>query len=105
MKRPPDLPALPALLLIFIRGVALWLLVPLAFLFWTLAFLWIFRYSRSLPQFVSWVDFNFGVALLRGPLRPLVPEQHLDWLPLSRIRELTARTGRNEFWDFTGFDM
>lgn len=103
MTRRPNLPALPALLLLVIRGIALWLLVPLAFLFWIVAFPWIFRCSTSLPQFVTWVDVNFCVSLLRGPLRALVPEPRAGWLPLSRIRELTARTGMKDFFDFTGF--
>jgi hypothetical protein len=103
MERRPDLPLIPAILLLVIRGIALWFLVPLAFLFWVLAFPWIFRYSKSLRQFVTWVDVNFCVSLLRGPLRVLVPEPRMSWLPLSRITELTARTADKDFFDFTGF--
>lgn len=93
MKRPATMPALPAFIFGIVRGLALYLLIPLAFVIWLLAFLWIFRYSKSLPQFVSWVDYNFSVSLIRGPLRPLVHKPYAEWLPLHRIQELTARTG------------
>ena len=92
MKRPPTMPDVPAFVLVIVRGLALYLLIPLAFVFWIVAFLWIVRYSKSLPQFVTWVDYNFTVSLIRGPLRLLIPEPRAEWLPLRRIKEMTART-------------
>lgn len=92
MKRPPTLPDVPAFILAIVRGLALYLLIPLAFVFWIVAFLWIFRYSKSLPQFITWVDYNFCVSLIRGPLRPLIPEPRAELLPLRRIKEMTDRT-------------
>lgn len=95
-KRETPLPPLPALLLLFIRGLALWLLIPIAFVFWIVAFIWLARYTKSLPQFISWVDYNFVVSLERGPLRLLIPQPFSEWLPLRRIGELKARTNLND---------
>ncbi|MCS5713514.1 hypothetical protein NVV95_02980 [Herbiconiux sp. CPCC 205716] len=50
------------------------------------------RHDHSPRQVISWLDFNFCVALERGPLRPLVPKPLLDYLPMKRMDELTART-------------
>jgi hypothetical protein len=97
MERGPELAFLPAALLYLIRGAALWVLVPLSTLFWLVAWPWIFRYSKSLPQFVSWVDYNFGVFLTRGPLRLLIRKPYAEWLPIKRVKELTSRTRFIEF--------
>ena len=96
MKRPPTMPDVPAFILVIVRGLALYLLIPLAFVLWLVALLWIGRYSKSLPQFITWVDYNFSVSLIRGPLRPLIPKPRAEWLPLRRIKEMTART---QFFD------
>jgi hypothetical protein len=92
MKRPATVPTFPAFIVLIVRGLALYLLIPLAFIFWLLAFFWISKYSKSLPQFVTWVDYNFSVSLIRGPLRALIPEPRAEWLPLRRIKGMTART-------------
>lgn len=96
MKRPATVPALPAFVVLIVRGLALYLLIPLAFIFWVLAFFWISKYSKSPSQFVTWVDYNFTVSLIRGPFRALIPEPRAEWLPLRRIKEMTART---KFYD------
>ena len=79
------LETLPALLLVFIRSLLLWRLVPLGFAVWVLGSPWFLLKHISLGQFLGWLDFNLCVALQRGPLRPLIAKPLVDWIPASKM--------------------
>lgn len=52
---------------------------------------WVLRQSKSLTQFLGWLDLNFGVALERGLLGLLVPKPYPDWIPAKEMRNVTHR--------------
>ena len=55
------------LLLMFIRGILLWLVIPIAFLAWVLVHGWA-QHTR-LRHALAWYDFNTVSLLMNGPLR------------------------------------
>jgi len=59
------------LAILFIRGVALWVLIPLAWLAWLVVHAW--TNDASPTQVIAWYDLNFIVALAKGPFRVLIP--------------------------------
>jgi hypothetical protein len=77
--------ALGLVVVILVRAVALWVLIPLVFVVWAaLAPLRWLRYGSSRPrfrQYLTWADLTFVASLERGPLRPLVraPEPFPTW--------------------------
>jgi hypothetical protein len=96
IKRTTELPLVPGIILLVVRGLALWLIVPFGFVSWLLAVPWMVSHGHSPRLWISWIDYNFCVALERGPLRPLMPRPLLDWLSIERMDELKARTGPND---------
>jgi hypothetical protein len=80
-------------IVIFVRGIALWRLIPVTVTLWAVLtpVRWlVHRRSRpSLGQYVTWADLTFVAALERGPLRPLVscPEPFPGW-PIQRAEPL-----------------
>jgi hypothetical protein len=72
-------------IVIFVRRIALWLLIPVTVTLWAVLtpVRWlVHRRSRpSLGQYVTWADLTCVAVLERGPLRPLVssPEPFPRW--------------------------
>jgi hypothetical protein len=72
-------------IVIFVRRIALWLLIPVTVVLWGVLtpVRWLaHRRSRpSLGQYVTWADLTCVAVLERGPLRPLVscPEPFPKW--------------------------
>ncbi|GAA1134866.1 hypothetical protein GCM10009651_18650 [Microbacterium natoriense] len=58
------------LLLHFFRGLALWVVIPSAFLAWLLVHSW--AQKASLKQALAWYDANLIAALSNGPFRWLM---------------------------------
>jgi hypothetical protein len=81
---------------LLIRGVLLWAIVPLSFTVWALTLLWMIPRRIGFAQLLGWVDINFVMILVRGPLRPFFREVALDWVPL---RDITAVRHRVRFFD------
>lgn len=65
-----ELNVLASFALLFVRGVSLWLLIPLGAIFWVAALPWVLRHSTSFGQFLGWLDLNYCIALERGPSNP-----------------------------------
>lgn len=55
------------LLLLFVRGLVIWFLIPIALVAWLLIHSW--RQKASLLQAISWYDRNLVTILINGPLR------------------------------------
>ena len=56
-----------ALLLLLVRGVLLWVLIPFAFLVWLLIHSW--AQKASFRQALNWYHAYVLLALLKGPFR------------------------------------
>jgi hypothetical protein len=84
-------------LLILIRSVLLWILVPVAFVVWVFGGPWLWRKGPT-NKFVRWADYNTTVTLMRTILRPLTKPPYSSWAPLSQVREFnTPISFINEF--------
>ncbi len=84
------LPVGPALLMLMIRGVLLWLVVPATAFCWLLAWpVWRLKRIR-LAQLLGWVDLNLVAAIERSVLRPLVSTP-LPWTPAAELRNVKHR--------------
>lgn len=76
------------LVALFLRGLLLWVMVPVAALSWiVLAPLT----AASLGACVGWFDLNLVVLLQRIVFLPLTREPPLAWVPLSKMRTTEHR--------------
>ena len=85
-------PLVSGLVLLSLRGVLLWIVVPIGSLSWV-AFWPLMRRNRiGLAQFIGWVDLNLVAGLQRSILRPLV-RHALPWTPVAALPGVTHRVG------------
>jgi hypothetical protein len=67
------------LLVLVLRGLALWVVIPVVFVLWLLLapVRWLVhgRNRPRLRQYVTWADMTLVASLERGPLRPLVRDR------------------------------
>lgn len=87
-----QLPAFGGLLLLLIRGVLLWLVVPASLLWWVFAWPFLRRRQVRLSQLLGWVDLNLVAAIECTLLRPLV-RSRLAWTPVSAMPTVKHRIG------------
>lgn len=74
-------------LFLTIRGIALWALIPIATLAWLLLHSW--AQKASIGHAICWYDRNFNLALVRGPLRPLIGlGKSGSFVPLFKMRTM-----------------
>jgi hypothetical protein len=93
----PTLPAklrgiIGGLSLLLIRGLLLWLVVPLGLVLWLL--LWPLLRARRvrLGQFLGWMDLNLVALLQHSLLRPLFVSR-APWIPASGLPSVSHRIG------------
>lgn len=82
--------ALAGLTLLAIRGVLLWVVIPLTMLCWLPASFWLRRRDVHLGQFLGWVDINLVACLERTALRPLF-RAPVAWVPARSMPQVTHR--------------
>jgi hypothetical protein len=78
------------MLLLVIRGILLWVLVPVGSVAWLLTLV---RMRRPLGEFLGWLDSNLIFLLERTVLRPLFPQPTQNWIPASEISAVKHRIG------------
>lgn len=83
-------PAVAGLLLLLLRGVLLWLVVPVATCTWPVTFVWFRRPRITLGQFLGWSDLNLMALLSRVVLRPFF-RAPLPWIPWHAMPHVTHR--------------
>lgn len=85
---PIELGVLGGLLFLLFRIVALWMLIPIAFLAWLLVHFWAQR--ASLPQTLCWYDSNVNAAVIKALLRLLrrPATDKMKFVGLSEMRTL-----------------
>ncbi len=74
--------------LLVLRGILLWVVVPLAALAWLVSFNWLRGVSAG--QFLGWIDLNLIAFLSRSILRPLFRAPP-PWIPVSQMSRVTHR--------------
>jgi hypothetical protein len=89
--RSKTLQVVAGVLLLIIRGVLLWLVIPVGTLIWIVSLQGFGPNKLGLGAFLGWIDNNLVFALERGPLRPLFPEPTVLWIPASERSRVTHR--------------
>ncbi|GAA2237756.1 hypothetical protein N1031_11725 [Herbiconiux moechotypicola] len=78
-----------------VHGVLLWVVLPLAFVSWFVVVPFIVRRSRSLPQYLGWVDVNVIAALQR-----IIPAAGTKRIAFVSLRDISTVAHRAELpWD------
>jgi hypothetical protein len=77
-------------MLLLIRGVLLWLVVPLAVLLWVILAGQLRRRGVGLGRFLGWVDLNLIAFLQRTALRPFFAEP-IQWISPRGMSTVTHR--------------
>lgn len=75
--------------LLFVRGLMLWLVVPIAVLTWPFAAL-ASKSRLGLGVYLGWIDLNLIAALQRL----LLARKPVKWTSFRTIGEVTHRVGR-----------
>lgn len=83
-------PLVTGVILLVLRGLLLWLVVPITVVWWIGGFSYWRRKDATLGHVLGWADLNLIAALQRGPLRPLVTDP-LRWTPLKDLPQVTHR--------------
>ena len=78
------------LAVLLVRGVLLWVVVPVAALAWPIVALRLRRRGVTFGRYLGWVDLNLIACLQRTILRPLVREP-ADWVPAREMPQVTHR--------------
>lgn len=85
----PPLPVVVAILLLFVRGLLLWLVVPVGVICWLPC--WALSSGRvTLGNFLGWLDLNLVAGIERSALRPFVASP-LPWTPARDMSRVTHR--------------
>lgn len=92
----PNATAIGLFVLVCVRSVLLWFVVPIGFVIWLVGLVWLWG-NLPLRAFVRWADWSVSVALCRSILRPLMREPLPTWVPL---RDATKMGNRVKFMEF-----
>jgi glycerol-3-phosphate acyltransferase PlsY len=77
-------------LLLLVRGVLLWLIIPFAVICWLLSWPWLQDRDIMLAHILGWLDLNLIAALTHSLLLPLV-RRAAPFQPLREMGEVTHR--------------
>lgn len=78
------------LLVLFARGVLLWVVVPIASLVWVLVAIRLRRRGVTFGQYLGWVDVNLVAFLQRTLFRPVV-RSRTPFVPPLEIPSVSHR--------------
>jgi len=79
-----------SLAVLLVRGVLLWVVVPLAAIAWPFVALRLRRRGATFGRYLGWVDLNLIAGLQRTILRPLVRAPS-NWVPAREMPQVTHR--------------
>ncbi|MFM9917985.1 hypothetical protein [Lacisediminihabitans sp. H27-G8] len=89
---------IPGLALLFVRGILLWIVIPLGFLAWVVFTPWLHGRRITLGQFLGWVDNNVVAARERSVLRPLFRRPPQPWIRACDIERVHHRIGKFDLY-------
>ena len=90
--------ALGAVLLISIRAILLWFVVPLGLLASLIFNSWRMKQGVSVKQFLGWIDINFILVLERSGLQPFFSKRTQPWTALKNASKVEHRIGVFDFF-------
>ncbi len=83
-------PFIPGLVILLVRGVALWFVIPIGALCWMVASPVMRRRGVGLGQLLGWLDLNLIALIERGLLKPLI-RMPSAWTPIAELPNVTHR--------------
>lgn len=81
------------IVLLYLRGLLLWVLVPLGFLVWVVGAVWLVPRGATLRSFLGWLDIQLVVTLQLSILRPFFSEPSISEVRFADIATLGHRVG------------
>jgi len=91
----PQLHWATALVLLTLRGVLLWIVMPVGVVAWLFLHSWIQR--AALGECLAWYDVNLIAFLQRVLLRPFIPEPTVAWVPAKGMTDVTRKVRLLDF--------
>lgn len=85
--------AIGGLILLVVRGILLWISVPVTTIIWVLGSPWFVPRGATLGRFLGWIDIGVVVAMQSSILRPFYAKPTVVWVPFSDIATVTHRIG------------
>jgi len=85
-----------ALVLIYVRSLLLWLVIPAGLIVWIFVFPLLQDRGVTLTLFLSWLDHNLIVMIQRGLLRPFRPFIGPRWIPARKMAKVEHRFKWND---------
>ena len=82
------------LVLLVVRGILLWVVVPLGCIAWVIDSPWLHKRGVGIGQFLGWIDINLIALIQRSLLRPFIRDAAQPWVPARKISEVAHRIGR-----------
>ncbi|MFB2598832.1 hypothetical protein ACEXQE_13640 [Herbiconiux sp. P17] len=76
---------------IVLRGLYLWLLVPLGALAGVITYPWLRERHASIGQLIGWLDLNAFAVVFHSLLRPFKNSTQVPWVPLRNLSAVTHR--------------
>ncbi|PRB13288.1 hypothetical protein [Microbacterium sp. MYb62] len=76
-------------LVVLVRGLLLWVLIPFAFLSWLLVHSWAQKALRR--QVLCWYDAHLTLGLARGPFRLMIAPEHRRFERIPRMVTVEPR--------------
>jgi hypothetical protein len=92
LNEEPRMPPEAGLVLLGLRGLLLWLLIPFTILWWLVILPHWLKIKVGLGQLIGWSDLNLCAAIEKSVLRPFV-KTRLNWVPLSEAPGVIHRVG------------
>ncbi|HEY2640706.1 MAG TPA: hypothetical protein VGI66_12590 [Streptosporangiaceae bacterium] len=86
----PRNPFIAGLLLLLVRGVLLWAVIPVAMCLWPFAYPGLRKHGVRFGEFLGWVDLNLMASLSQIVLRPLFRDP-LPWVAWREMPHVTHR--------------
>ena len=83
-----------SLVLLIVRGIFLWVVVPLGCIAWVIVSPWLHKRGVAIGQFLGWIDINLIALIQRSLLRPFIRDAAQPWVPAKKIYEVVHRIGR-----------
>jgi hypothetical protein len=83
------------LLLLLVRGVLLWVVIPIAICAWPFVYPRLRKKGVGFGQFLGWVDLNLMASLSQTVLRPLF-RAPVEWVAWREMPEVTHRVAWND---------
>jgi hypothetical protein len=83
------------LILLLIRGLALWIVVPLTAFAWLLSWPYMRAKRVGIGHALGWADLNLVATIEHTILRPLQPSPY-PWIPLRAMATVAHRIGTTD---------